>query len=140
MQGTSGYGNGGGVDAGVRRMESPDAGGGVRPEASSAAYPGWDGAGRDPSSALGSPVDPRSAAAVAPQPEPTDLNIGRRAQLPRRLVEQAILKHLADLCKARGVQVPADQIDFLNRAKIYFLDGQGKAVSLASAMVTWEEG
>jgi hypothetical protein len=47
---------------------------------------------------------------------------------------------MADLCKARNIQVPVDAIDLLNRAKVYFMGADGKPVALQQVMVTWEEG
>lgn len=59
--------------------------------------------------------------------------------MPARLIEQSVIKHLADTCKSRGVQVPADMVDFINRARVHFFDTAGNQVELASAMITWEE-
>ena len=50
------------------------------------------------------------------------------------------MKHLADICRSRGVQVPADPVDFLNRARVHFLDAQGRPVPIESATIIWEEG
>ena len=58
--------------------------------------------------------------------------IGRSVHLPRRVVDQAVVAHVARVLSARGVQVPSDPVDFLNRARVHLEDD-------GAAIVTWEE-
>lgn len=70
--------------------------------------------------------------------EGTTLNLGRNAQMARKLVEQAVLRSLNKTLKARGLN-PGDLVDFLNRARVTFLDPSGQEVKIGAALITWEE-
>ena len=72
-------------------------------------------------------------------PQDTRLALGRSAQMPRALMDQGILKLLHALCTARGVQVPADVLDLLNRATCHYIASNGQPADVVSVMVTWEE-
>lgn len=72
-------------------------------------------------------------------PQDTRLALGRSAQLPRALMDQAMIKHLHALCKARGVQVPDDIIDLMNRATCHYVNAAGQPADVVAVMLTWEE-
>ena len=59
--------------------------------------------------------------------------------MPTKLVEQAVLKHLRETCVARNIQVPSDPLDFLNRARVVFLDRYGRPIDVGAALVSWED-
>lgn len=82
--------------------------------------------------------DPRPSSTTAPE-APARMSVGRNGELPRKLVEQAVIKHFGDLCRSRGIAVPADPLDLLNRARVYFLDDAGKPIALSKVMIAWEE-
>ena len=68
------------------------------------------------------------------------LTLAHHAELDRREVQRAILKHLTEVCKQKGIQVPPDAADFAERAQIFFHGPDGEPVPLDSVMITWEEG
>ena len=58
---------------------------------------------------------------------------GINCSLTKLEVETAVKLRIFDLRAARGLQVPGDRLDFLQRAEVHW-SGDGM-----SAMVTWEE-
>ncbi len=113
----------GGMAGGVRRPQQAQAGEVVR---------SWNaGSGIDQ-------MDPQSSGTAQLIGEGTTLNLGRNAQMARKLVEQAVLRSLNKTLKSRGLN-PADMIDFLNRARVTFLDPSGQEVKIGAALITWEE-
>lgn len=57
---------------------------------------------------------------------------GRSCKLTQAEAEQAVKMRAHALCLARGLDVPSDLVDFLNRAQVHWLAGDGP-------MVTWED-
>ena len=64
---------------------------------------------------------------------------GHSIRLPRSLVEQAVLKRIQEIAKARGIQVPADPLDFAHSAGLHFLDSRARPATLDSVVVTWND-
>jgi len=58
---------------------------------------------------------------------------GVNCKLTRLEVEAAIKIRVHELRLARGLQVPTNLLDFLQRAAVHWTDG-------GEAMITWEEG
>lgn len=121
------------LDERLQGTQQPVAGNGVRSSANSERMAAAAAVGDRQTDARYAPP------AVLTLQDQTRLNLGRNAEMPARLIEQSVIKHLADTCKSRGVQVPADMVDFINRARVHFFDTAGNQVELASAMITWEE-
>lgn len=63
----------------------------------------------------------------------TEIEAARHVKLPLRHMHEAVIRHVARL---NGL----DALDLTGRAQVYFLDAGGKAVPLASVMVTWKDG
>jgi hypothetical protein len=57
---------------------------------------------------------------------------GINCKMTKPEVEHAIKLRVHELRRSRGLPVPADPIDFLQRASVHWADDGG-------AMVTWEE-
>ena len=58
--------------------------------------------------------------------------------MPRPAVEEALVLHLAADRRAKGAQMPRD-LDFLRRARIYFVDANNKQVEFNHVMIAWED-
>jgi len=106
-----------GLGDGVRGREGTDVW--------AAPNPGGMGAG------AAAPSDARDPG-PSPVAAPVDVETGRHVKLPLRHVEEAAVRHVARL---KGL----DALDLRGRAHVYFLDASGKAVSLASVMISWME-
>ena len=59
------------------------------------------------------------------------MQTGTNCKLTQAEVDQAVKLRTHHLCLARGIAVPEDPVDFLNRAQVHWVAGDG-------AMVTWE--
>jgi len=57
---------------------------------------------------------------------------GINCMLTRTEVEHAVKLRVHELRRARGLPVPADPVDFLQRASVHWVEA-------GAAMVTWEE-
>lgn len=57
---------------------------------------------------------------------------GHNCKLTKAEAEQAVKMRARQLCLARGIDVPGDEIDFLNRAQVHWIAGDGP-------MITWED-
>ena len=75
---------------------------------------------------------PPPAAAQPAVPAEIAMKSGHTCKLTMAEAEQAIKLRARELCVARGVAVPDDQLDFLNRAEVHWLGEDGP-------MVTWED-
>ena len=73
------------------------------------------------------------AASVAAAAVTVRLRRGHTASIPRPLVKQLLLKHLAEV---EGLQL----IDLLNTASVHFLDDRDREVELDEVAITWGEG
>ncbi len=67
------------------------------------------------------------------------MNIGHSIRLEPREVEQAVKEHVKRLAAARGIQLPADTLDFHNRSTVHFLATDNSPVVFASVVVALEE-
>lgn len=56
---------------------------------------------------------------------------GVNCKLTAAEVEQAVKIRCHELCRARAIPVPANLVDFLNRAAVHWAGG--------CAMITWEQ-
>ena len=110
---------------------------------------GWAVHGGGTRGGAGGDGDPHPANGASAQTAsvriPRRLTLAHHAELDRREVQRAILKHLTEVCKQKGIQVPADAADFAERAQVFFhgpanADGSRDPVPLDSVMITWEEG
>ena len=65
---------------------------------------------------------------------------GSNASLPTVEVERAVLQRVQERAAVAGKQdVPADIIDFKERANVIFLDKNNQRVSFARVVVAWED-
>lgn len=65
---------------------------------------------------------------------------GSNASLPLSEIERAVLSRIQVMGDAAGKQdVPADIIDFMQRANVIFLDKNNQRVSFSRVVVAWEE-
>jgi hypothetical protein len=60
------------------------------------------------------------------------MQCGHNCQLTPAEADQAVKVRAHELCRARGLDVPVDLIDFLNRTQVHWISGGGP-------MVTWED-
>ncbi len=111
----SAFANGNGSEHGV----------GVRGGEVLAAAPGGNG-------------DSRAASGPAPATLSPVMTHSRHSYVSRAAVEEAVLLHVAADCRSRGGQIPRD-VDFVRKARVYFLDEQNQPVPLSRVHVMWEE-
>lgn len=64
------------------------------------------------------------------------MNIGNTCRLGGGHVVRGVLRQLAVI---KPSEVPSDPVDFLDKARIMFLDPNGRPVIIGSAVVTWEK-
>lgn len=60
------------------------------------------------------------------------MQTGRNCKLTQAEADQAVKMRAREICLARGIDVPTDPIDFLNRTQVHWISGSGP-------MVTWED-
>lgn len=89
-------------------------------------------AGGSANGSAGDAGDPRASGGVAPPAPLTAIEAGRHRRLPLRVVEEAVVRQVARLTSL-------DALDLVKDAQVFFLDAAGKAVPLASVMVSWKE-
>jgi hypothetical protein len=68
--------------------------------------------------------------------DPRSSSLGHNAKVGRRIVEQACVERLH---ATRPGHVPANLVDFLNRATVHFLDADNHVIDIDAVMITWEE-
>lgn len=64
---------------------------------------------------------------------------GHNKSLSRSEVERDVLEGLQRRAVRDGQNVPADIVDFLSRADVFYFDAQGQPVSFERVVVAWED-
>ncbi len=71
------------------------------------------------------------------------MNYGTHIQLTPQEIDQAIRLRAYEVAKSRGLPVPPDLVDYLNRSKTHISTGPERAPianDTLTAMITWEGG